>query len=474
MTSVDRRGCAVTGADAVALAAFEEALAAYQGWREGADAPLAIALAKAPRFVMAHVLQAYLLACSRDPRRVARARPIVERAAALPANARERLHVAALKAVLVDDDFDAARAVLGEVLRREPRDAIALQAAHSLDYVSGDARCLEQRVADVLPAWSSDLPGYHAILAMHAFGLEERGGYDAAEASARAALALDPNDARAHHVMAHIFEMTDRAEAGARWLSEHADRWAVDTVVATHCWWHMGLFEISLGRPARALDLYDARIRVGRSGAIADLIDASALLWRVDLAGTPTGARWAELADAWAPHIDDHFCSFNDLHAMLAFVGARDWRRADRLERTLEVEAHRPTRHGAMTRQLGLAACRALIAFGRGDDRQAIALLAGLPPEAQRLGGSHAQRDVLPLTRQRALERTRRSLAGDETRVAVAAAIDAASLAPASGETRSLRHRRCAVIGARVPPAAAARGHEASRRPRSRPRERRL
>ena len=40
--------------------------------------------------------------------------------------------------------------------------------------------------------------------------------------AARAALALDPLDARAHHVMAHVFEMTDRADAGVRWLSEHA------------------------------------------------------------------------------------------------------------------------------------------------------------------------------------------------------------------------------------------------------------
>ena len=125
--------------------------------------------------------------------------------------------------------------------------------------------------------------------------------------------------------MAHIFEMTDQPEAGVRWLTEHRDRWETDTVVATHCWWHLALFHLSLGDLDRALDLYDRRIRVSRSSDIADLIDASALLWRIQLQGGKPDRRWMELAGEWALHIDDGFCSFNDVHAMLSFVGARQW-----------------------------------------------------------------------------------------------------------------------------------------------------
>jgi tetratricopeptide (TPR) repeat protein len=408
MNAVDHRGCTVSGSEPAALAAFEHALAAYQGWRDGAEAPLALALETAPRFVMAHVLRAYLLLCSRDPRRVALARPRLARVASLPANPRERLHIGAIGALL-GDDFDAARGILGELLRVEPRDALALQAAHSLDYVSGDAQCMNERIAAVLPAWSHELPGYHAVLAMHAFGLEENGRYDEAEACARTALALDPLDARAHHVMAHVFEMTDRPEAGERWLADHADGWARDTVVATHCWWHRGLFQLALGRPDRALEIYDDHVRAGRPDAVADLIDGSALLWRIDLAACDTAGRWLELADAWASRIDDGFCSFNDLHAMLAFVGARDERRAGLLVGKLRTAYSRPTRHGTTTRLLGLAACRALVAFGRGDDMLAITLFASLPAQAHRLGGSHAQRDVLHLTMQRAVERLRQT-----------------------------------------------------------------
>jgi hypothetical protein len=137
------------------------------------------------------------------------------------------------------------------------------------------------------------------------------------------------------------------------------------------------------------------------------MIDATALLWRIHLRGGNTGTRFAELAAAWAPTIDDGFCSFNDLHAMLAFVGAGDWDRAERLEHAVAQAASLPTRYGETTRLLGLPACRALIAFGRRNDTLAITLLASLPAQAHRLGGSHAQRDVLQLTLLHAIERIR-------------------------------------------------------------------
>jgi tetratricopeptide (TPR) repeat protein len=403
---LDARGCSVSGASAAALDAFERALAASQSWRSGADAELAPALREAPAFVMAHVLQAYLLLCSRDPVRVQSARPVLARAAGLPANERERMHLAAIGAAL-GDDYERAKILLGELLRIYPRDVLALQVVHMFDYVTGDVVQLNQRVAAVLPAWSGQLPGYHAVLAMHAFGLVESGEYERAEQAAGAALALNPSDARAHHVMAHVFEMTERPDAGVRWMSRHTNTWGLDTIVATHCWWHFGLFHLEQGGTDRALNIYDQRIRAGNSSAIADLIDASALLWRIHLFGGGTGARWTELATAWDPHIDDRFCSFNDLHAMLAFVGARDWDRASRLERVLSTCQSLPTRHGEMTRLLGLPACRALMAFGHGDDPLALTLLASLPAQAHRLGGSHAQRDVLHLTMLQTVERLR-------------------------------------------------------------------
>ena len=401
MRGTDQRTNGMSGATPAAMAAYEQAVFAFQNWRLGADDHVAAALREAPDFVMAHALQAYMLVCTRDPEQVRSARPVLERLGSLPASDRERLHLSAIAAV-VGDDYERAKGHLGRILDLDPRDALALHVAHSFDHLTGDIECLNERVAAVLPAWSSDLAGYSAVLAMHAFGLEEAGDFQRAERTALAALALDGANARAHHVMAHVFEMTDRPEAGMRWLIEHRDRWQTDTVVATHCWWHLALFHLSLGDPDQSMALYDRRIRVSSSSGIADLIDASALLWRIQLHGGDPGHRWMELASAWAPHIDDGFCSFNDVHAMLAFVGGRHWRLARRLEKALAGMQLSSTRHGQTTRLLGLPACSALIAFGEGDNDLAIELFEQLPPRAYRLGGSHAQRDVLFLTLQSA------------------------------------------------------------------------
>jgi hypothetical protein len=405
--SVDARGYGISGATVPALSAYEAALSSSLAWRSGAEEQLALAMRHAPAFVMAHALQAYLLVCSRDVRRVQSARPVLAAAERLPANERERMHLAAIAAVL-DDDYELARVRLGALLTLFPRDVLALQVAHAFDHVIGDTAGMRRRVELVIPAWPGDMPGYHAVLSMHAFSLAECAQHEQAEEAACAALDLCPTDARAHHAMAHVFEMTARPEAGMRWMARHAGCWSVGTTAARHCWWHVALFSLAREQITHALMLYDRRIRPDDSAEIAHLIDASALLWRIQIHGGEPGPRWDELAAAWHSHIEDGFCSFNDMHAMLAFVGAGNSALQQRLEAALLQRQAEQSRHGVTTRQLGLAACQGLSAFGRGDYVRAVALLASLPALAHRLGGSHAQRDVLYLTLQHAVQRLRR------------------------------------------------------------------
>jgi hypothetical protein len=99
---------------------------------------------------------------------------------------------------------------------------------------------------------------------------------------------------------------------------------------------------------------------------------------------------------------------------MMAFAGAERWDWAQRLLAAQErrLGQVRGTNH-EMTRLVGYPACRALAAFGRGDYRSAESLLRALPPVAHRMGGSHAQRDVLMLTRAAAAQRRSRPTPGD-------------------------------------------------------------
>jgi hypothetical protein len=135
------------------------------------------------------------------------------------------------------------------------------------------------------------------------------------------------------------------------------------------------------------------------------LIDASSLLWRLELEGAAPGDRWLPLAERWAPYAGDAFCPFSDLHAMMAFAAARRTDLADALLSAAPRAAARPGLLGAMARLVGAPGCRALYAFGEGDYARAERLLRALPPAAARIGGSHAQRDVLELTRFTARQR---------------------------------------------------------------------
>jgi hypothetical protein len=407
MTLRDHRDHEISGATPLAREAFERALHAHLSWRSGVDAHLAQALLEAPSFTMAHVLRAYLSLCSRDVARVRQAHSAHARAATLPATHRERLHVAAVGAALADD-FEVFRALLHRLLDEYPRDVLALQVGHALDYVTGDIDGMGTRIAAVLPVWSKNVPGYHAVLAMEAFSLVEGARYLEAEDRGLRSLELEPSDARAHHALTHVYEMTGDVTAGQRWMRDRFAFWAVDTIAGTHCWWHWALFHLAQGEVGAALKLYDQRVRNTPSSDLADMIDASALLWRIELRGVDTGSRWLELAAAWTLHIDDGYCTFSDLHAMLALVGAQDWRGVGRLERALMRHRKPDTRYGETTRLVGLPACRAIVAFGRGDYARAAELLGIVPAFARRIGGSQAQRDLLYLTLLEAVRRLRR------------------------------------------------------------------
>jgi tetratricopeptide (TPR) repeat protein len=381
---------------------YEAAVLALRTQRGDALGLARAAARENARFVAAHQLEAWLLLSSRDLRQFRAAGHVRNRLVGMPMSRHEGLHSAAIT-VATGGDYAAAVRLLDRIVAEYPRDLVALMMAHVLDYYVGNIEALLRRSSRALPHWSAADPAYHAVLALHAFALEESGDYAAAESTARQALDLEPRDVRAHHVVSHVLEMQGRAEEGVRWMGARSAWWNGAGPASTHLWWHLALHQLELGRVRLALAVYDGRLQ---GEALSELIDAASLLWRLHLAGYDVGGRFAGLADRWEPYAEDAHCAFNDLHAMMSFVGAGRW---DCAERLLAAQARRVARpYGAnhdMTRLVGLPASRALAAYGRQDYSQAEVLLRGLPPVAHSIGGSHAQRDVLQLTRAAAAQR---------------------------------------------------------------------
>lgn len=269
----DAHGNAVSGANDAALDHYESAQAAFRCYRGDPLAMLDRAMEAAPGFAMAHVMRAHILLSGTEAAGIAPARTSLAAAASLAETPRERLHVAAATAIAEGRYEDAAER-FEDVLLSHPRDGLALQMAHIFDFFRGDSRALRDRIVRVLPNWSEDLPGYHAVLGMLAFGLEEMGEYRSAERVGREAVSLQPHDVWAHHAVAHVLEMEGRADEGVAWMVARTDHWAPDNAFAVHNWWHLALFRMAREEIGKVLSLYDQRIRASRSTVMLDLIDA--------------------------------------------------------------------------------------------------------------------------------------------------------------------------------------------------------
>lgn len=404
MSTKDYLDQSLSGATASAVDHFETACHQLRCYVGDPVASVQAALAASPQLTMGHVLMAWLNLLGTESLALPAAREALAAARALPTNEREAAHCQAIEHV-IEGRWHAAGLALEDLSIRYPRDALALQAGHSIDFFRGDSRMLRDRIARAIGHWQPGMPGYHALLGMYAFGLEEMGAYAQAEKVGRRAVELQPRDGWAWHAVAHVMEMQGRRHDGVAWLGEHRDTWSADSFFATHNWWHLALFHLGLEQIDEVLALVDAQVLGPASPLVLNMVDGSQMLWRLHLRGIDVGGRWQALAERWVPQIDAGNYAFNDLHAMLAFVGAG--RDADAL-RLLAAQQHALAAGGDnvdFLQDVGHGATRAVQAFGQQRYADAMQLLRGVRHEAHRFGGSHAQRDLIDLTLIEAAER---------------------------------------------------------------------
>lgn len=424
-TLIDALGHPVSGATGDAIEHYEQAAHELRCLIGDPLATIDRALAEAPAMSIAHTLRAWLHLLGTEAPALATAREEAEVAVRHAGTERERMHAQAAGLVAGGRWRDAAR-LLEDLSARHPRDLLALQAGHQLDFFTGDSRMLRDRIARVRPHWNDAMPGHHAVLGMHAFGLEETGDYAQAERTGRRAIELQPRDTWAWHAVAHVHEMRNAPKEGIAWLEPNVEHWSRDSFFAVHNWWHLALFRLEQDRHDDVLAMYDASIGGPGSGVVLDMIDQSALLWRLALRGVDVGDRWQALAERWGPHADAGNYAFNDLHAMMAFASAGRADLAARLRETQRAALAADGDNRAFTAEVGEPATRAVQAFVAGDFAAVVALLRPMRSHAHRFGGSHAQRDLLDLTLIEA------ALRGGDRPLAAALAAERASMRPTS------------------------------------------
>jgi hypothetical protein len=393
----DRWGAPVRGGSEQDVTALDDAIEALVALAGDPVAGAEAAVAGADDLVLGHVYRAYLALYGMNAAGVAAATKILSDLDGAQDTAGERaaLHLQAARSWAAGNWTGAARA-LERALVLHPRDLLALKVAQDLYFFLGSRLDLRDVAARVLRSWPAGQPGWGYVQGIYAFGLEENADYRQAETRARAALDENARDVWAVHALAHVFEMEGSQRAGVAFLTRTAPDWEA-SYFAVHNWWHRGLYHLELGEIDKVLTLYDDFVRGRRSTEWLDIVDASALLWRLALFGADVTERAAQLASDIAPLMDAApVYAFNDWHAVMAFGLDGRHRRNEQVladNRRLTVGTNR-----VAAGQAGLALLEGFSAFAAGQPDRALDLMIDIRQVANAVGGSHAQRDVIDLT----------------------------------------------------------------------------
>jgi tetratricopeptide (TPR) repeat protein len=408
--AMDQQGLPLVGSSASAQA-FDRAVADYYALGGDPVGALKQALAEDPAFALGAVAIAGLFMIGGfrgDHPEVVNALAAAE-AAIGGASARETRHLAAAKALAAGRTRQATQ-LWEDILVDHPTDALALRFGQDAYFFLGESFAIRDSVARVLPAWDGDNPLTSFVLGLYAFGLEEAGDLARAEQFGREALARNPRDAWAVHALAHVMETANRQEEGIAFLKGSRPSWSPAHFMAGHNGWHLAVYLIEEGRFAEVLSDYDrfAGPKLA-DDATLDRVDAASLLWRLELVGADVGERWGPVARQWMAHLDDHVLAFNDLHLALAAARSGEAEDVARLRGSLdEYERFGQGDNRQVTAEVGRGLIEGVLRFADGDYIGALEAILPVRYDAFRIGGSHAQRDLVNQTLIAAAERAGR------------------------------------------------------------------
>ncbi|XP_077862856.1 tetratricopeptide repeat protein 38-like [Saccoglossus kowalevskii] len=315
---------------------------------------------------------------------------------------REKLHIKAIK-LFSEGDFTGASDTFEEILLQHPTDALAFRFALDCYFYRGEMAQYRDCAARVMPYWKSGKVSqsmYGYLKSLYAFGLEETNFFDEAEKESLQSLELNSRDGWATHTIAHVMEMQCRYDEGIRYLNDTAHN-GQKHFFEGHIYWHLGLYYIEKGDYEAALSLYDEYVgsKVD-SGVMLDISDAASFLQRLEYEGVNVGPRWMKVFNFSKTHVDDQALVFNDLHFMMAALGAKQQRIANELFESIRnfVRSSSSDHTVAKTfEEVGIPICESLNAYHCGDFAKVVNTYNPVRYNTRQITGSDAQRDVFNL-----------------------------------------------------------------------------
>ena len=383
-------------------------LAARDAYVQGCEAKLTMypgaieafdrAIAADPGFALPHAARAHALLERGD---AAAAREAMAAANALAAGltAREASHIAYF-GLLVAGDAEAALAALPAHLDAWPRDALVLgTTAFTNGLIGGSGRAGQKRtLLDLLDRLAPSYGDDWWFTAHHGMAFSENGQHDAARPKIERSLAQNPANPWAAHARAHLCYEEGDPDAARAFLASWLTTYPRNAPLYSHLSWHLALGHLEAGDSAAASRLFREAFApdVHSGPPRGKLNDAVSFLWRWELAGHPRDtAAWRVTHDFANRAFPRAGAAFSDMHIAVALALAGDDTALDTRVRQIE-ELARAGRYPSGP--FVPVVSHAFAAFERRDFSTAIDALEPIADELERIGGSHAQLDLVRFT----------------------------------------------------------------------------
>jgi tetratricopeptide (TPR) repeat protein len=367
-------------------------LSAWPGAAEAFDR----ALAADAEFALAHVARARVHSFYQQGEAARKEAAAARELVARRGTERERGHVETL-ALAVEGNLPAALSSALRHLESFPRDAVVMSlplGAFGLFAFSGMAdhdRARQELCERHAPDYGEDW----WFLSNYGWAMTENGEVAKGRAMTERAFDMRRANAYAAHALLHaMFEGGSVADADAlvtQWIGGY-DR---SGILYGHIYWHQALGALEVGDASKALSIYEKILQPSVTVAppLNAMSDCASLLWRLLAYGHAVPANlWAD-AEAYAKaQFPKSSVPFVEMH--MALLAAATYNQAALEERLRVIEQRLgdgKLAAGPVVPQI----CRAMNAFAGEDFRTCVTLLEPVLDDVVRIGGSHAQREII-------------------------------------------------------------------------------
>jgi hypothetical protein len=396
MACHDRYGLPLSTSSEAAAAAYRDGVdLMFSAWPGAAEA-FDKAIAADPDFALAHIARARMHFIYADAKaaqaKAATARELVAR----HGSAREKSHVETLAVGMEGQSARSLSHALAH-LAEWPRDAMVFvlpMGAFGLFAFSGMADHDQARV-DLAERHAKHYGDDWFFLVNLGWSHTENGNVGHGREITERGFESRRANANAVHALAHAMFEDGSGDDAEQLITQWLPTYDRSGLLHGHISWHQALVALERGDVARALAIYAERVqpKVTTAPPLNSVTDGASLLWRLAAYGHEVPQ------DIWndaAAHAERSFpkagVPFADMH--MALVAAATGNHASLTQRIADLEkrlADGKLAPGAMLP----AVCRAMLAFADGNHKECVRILEPVSVDVVRIGGSHAQREIV-------------------------------------------------------------------------------